>query len=358
MPPQRVPRTQTRRRAEYSPAKRAYLCGQIDAGVSYRNLADETKIPVSTIKYIVKRFRVNNTFESAPRGGKRKTSKRTDRNLLRSVQRTPKQPFAELQQNVAPEVSRRTIARRLAESGIKKWLAAERPLLEDHHAAQRLEWAEKYKDMSEEDWLKVTWSDECTVEKRDGEGQVWVFRTRYQKWDKEKIKGVQKSGRVTQMVWCCFEGGKKGPCIECIGDPDSKRGGVTGRVYLNILKENLPEFIGDNSIFMQDNARVHTYKPVIKWLDDEGITVMVWPPYSPDLNPIEHVWPILKKNLHDHYPELATMKGGRPKVQAVLIPALKHCWDMIEPSVFENLARTMPNRVQAVFKAKGWYTKY
>ena len=85
---------------------------------------------------------------------------------------------------------------------------------------------------------------------------------------------------------------------------------------------------------------------------------MKWLPYSRDLNPIEHVWPILNKNLHDHYLDLATMKGAAAKIEAALVPALKHHWEMIEPSVFENLARTMPNRVRAVIEAKGWYTKY
>jgi transposase len=42
-------------------------------------------------------------------------------------------------------------------------------------------------------------------------------------------------------------------------------------------------------IFMQNNAHIHTAKKVKKWFEDEGIPVMEWPPYSPDLNPIEHL---------------------------------------------------------------------
>ena len=52
----------------------------------------------------------------------------------------------------------------LATADIKKWRAAERPVLEQKHAAARLEWALKYKDWTETDWERVIWSDECKIE--------------------------------------------------------------------------------------------------------------------------------------------------------------------------------------------------
>ena len=189
MPPQPVPRTQTRRR-ESSPTFRALLVGRILAGEKQKDVAKKTGMSKSTLSRIYKRYREGKGFTSAPRGGPRKTSKRTDWKLLIQVKRSSKMPLRELQQNVVPEISKRTINRRLAESDIKKWLAAERPLLEKEHAAQRLEWALKHKDWTEEDWLKVDWSDECSVERSEGEANVWVFRTRYQslkrRWSKEK----------------------------------------------------------------------------------------------------------------------------------------------------------------------------
>ena len=52
----------------------------------------------------------------------------------------------------------------------------------------------------------------------------------------------------------------------------------------------LLEAIGNTFILMQDNARAHTARMYMTFLDDEGITVMNWPARSPDLNPIEHAF--------------------------------------------------------------------
>src|SRR5437667_2452910 len=113
------------------------------------------------------------------------------------------------------------------------------------------------------------------------------------------------------------------------GDPESARGGVTARIYLNILQEGLPTIMDADTIFMQDNAPIHGEKTVKRWLSDMAFTVMDWPPYSPDLNPIEHLWFPLKENVHRLHPELISMKGAPDTIKDVLARACIEGWEAI-----------------------------
>ena len=85
---------------------------------------------------------------------------------------------------------------------------------------------------------------------------------------------------------------------------------------------------------------------------------MEWPPYSPDLNPIEHCWKRLKEKLQNQHPELKTCGGGKAAIQAKLREVLPEVWDQIESDYLHSLCRSMCTRVNAVIQAKGWYTKY
>lgn len=61
--------------------------------------------------------------------------------------------------------------------------------------------------------------------------------------------------------------------------------------------ERVRQTIGVEPIFQQDNAPIHNAHLVSDWFISEGILTETWPPYSPDLNPIEHVWVRLKEKL-------------------------------------------------------------
>ena len=82
---------------------------------------------------------------------------------------------------------------------------------------------------------------------------------------------------------------------------------------------------------------------------DQNIQQLDWPGNSPDLNPIENLWAILKKKIAQK----------RPSSQSELHYWIRHIWAQeIQPAVCRRLVLSMPDRIRAVLKAKGWPTKY
>ncbi len=62
-------------------------------------------------------------------------------------------------------------------------------------------------------------------------------------------------------------------------------------------------------IFQQDLAPAHTAKGTKSWFNDHGVTVLDWPANSPDLNPIENLWGIVKRKMRDTIPNNADEEG-------------------------------------------------
>ncbi len=77
---------------------------------------------------------------------------------------------------------------------------------------------------------------------------------------------------------------------------------------------------------------------------------MDWPAQSPDLNPIEHLWVHLKKQL-SAYPTPSNRINE-------LWECTQQEWEAIEPAVVQNLIESMPRRVEEVYRANGEYTDY
>jgi transposase len=103
-------------------------------------------------------------------------------------------------------------------------------------------------------------------------------------------------------------------------------------------------------IFQQDNDRKHTSKVSMDFFKANNYKLLFWPANSPDLNPIEHLWHYVKQQLQKYETPVDSTYELWERIQEV--------WNAIPKEVCENLVDSMPDRVQAVKRAKGRQTKY
>ncbi|GFY00208.1 transposable element Tc3 transposase [Trichonephila clavipes] len=94
----------------------------------------------------------------------------------------------------------------------------------------------------------------------------------------------------------------------------------------------------------------HRANIVDECLQSEDITRMDWPAYSPDLNPIEHVWDMLGRQIADRQPP--------PTCLPELGRALLDEWCNILQHQIDNLILSMPWRCKACIALSGRHTPY
>ena len=66
-------------------------------------------------------------------------------------------------------------------------------------------------------------------------------------------------------------------------------GGYSANLYLEVLEDQLPSCWQPGLVFVQDNTPIHNAKKVQAWFAENAIPVTDWLPFSPNLNPIEHI---------------------------------------------------------------------
>ncbi|GFT34036.1 transposable element Tc3 transposase [Trichonephila clavipes] len=105
--------------------------------------------------------------------------------------------------------------------------------------------------------------------------------------------------------------------------------------------------MGAEFLFMDDNARPHRANIVNECLQSEVITCMDWPAYSPDLNPIEHVWDMLGRRIAARQPPPTCL----PELRRALLDE----WCNISQDRIDNLILSMLRRCHFLGRAQDWY---
>ncbi len=125
---------------------------------------------------------------------------------------------------------------------------------------------------------------------------------------------------------------------------------MNSQMYCSILKEKmLPSLraLGHRALFQHDNDPKHTSKATIGFLKKNRVKVIQWLSMSPDLNPIEHLWGILKRQVEHHSPS---------SIQSLKEVILEE-WKKIDLAKCRQLVHSMPRILGAVIKNHGGHTK-
>ncbi len=222
---------------------------------------------------------------------------------------------------------------------------ATKPLLNQRQRQKHLTWAVEKNNWTVAQWSKVLFSDGSKFCISFGNQGPRVWRKSGEAQNPCCLKSSVKFPQSV-MIWAAMSSAGVGPLCFL-------KSTVKAAIYQEILEHfmlpSADKLYGDaDFIFQQDLAPAHTAKGTKSWFSDHGVTVLDWPANSPDLNPIENLWGIVKRKMRD----------TRPNNADDLKATVKETWASIPPQQCHKLITSMPRRIEAVIKAKVAPAKY
>jgi transposase len=288
------------KKASLSDVQRAQIVTLHKEGYSERKIAVKICCSKTAVHTAISKFENEGSYSDKKRTGRpRKTTKRDDNLMKLIVSRSPTSSCKKVQANLLQkgcEVSVSTVSRRLSKEfelksykPVKKMTPAMRK--------KRLDFARRHQTWTVGDWNKVMFSDESTFQQFTSR-QQHVRRPVGKRFDVKYTIPTMKHP-PSQMIWGAFShNGTAGLYFL------PQKTTMNGERYLGLLKEKLDIHmtIHKCAIFMHDGAPCHRSRVVQGYLAEKNIQVLEWPGNSPDLNPIENLWSVMKQKVSEKQP--------------------------------------------------------
>ena len=318
-------------------------------GQRQQHVARHFGVHVSTIERLVRRLRETGRVADRPRSG-RVTSQRQDRAIRLAHLRNRHLTATETAVNTVGSHNRpihpKIVRNRLREFGLR----ARRPNvglpLSRARSARRMAWvtAQAPRRFPMRQWRRVFFTDESRFTLFRADGRRRLYRRRGERFADACVFERDRYGGGSVMVWGGISHGVKSPLIVVPGN-------LTAVRYRDeILRPVAVPLVQQHQMtFQHDNARPHVARVCQDFLANKNIVPLDWPPYSPDLSPIEHLWDELDRRVRCR---------NTPNTLGQLRTALLEEWENIPMRKINAMVNSMPRRIRAVKNARWGHTRY
>ena len=329
----------------------------LDCGLSQRAIAAKLGVSKGAIHDAIQRQRAHGTQQTRPRSGRPGAlDTRDHRRLVREILANPGKPWKHF--GSIFEVSDDTVRKAAASMGFHKRHKRGKPFLTPQAIAKRLQWA---KDNKEQDWRRVIFTDESAIEMGLDITMNFTIRKEGEQYLPQHLQRTFRSSRKSLMVWGAIAHNKKWDLVR-LSIPSSevqeKGKGMNGEKYVRMVlngplkraTRQLRTARWRDILVVEDGAPCHTCKLAKEARSKLGIPSLIHPPSSPDLNPIENVWHLLKTKVSQLPTRATNLDMLWEQVQA--------CWADIDQGYINKVIDGMPERVEAVRQARGEVTRF
>ncbi|EWS74075.1 DDE family endonuclease (macronuclear) [Tetrahymena thermophila SB210] len=266
---------------------------------------------------------------------------------------------AEVSQSLNLNVSVDTIIRRAKENQIQGYLPLKKPLLNQEKANKRLDFAiniKKQLDSKNLNLKNFIFTDETKLRLFQSEvsGNVYIKCKKEERLEPKNVIGSVKYGGGGICFWGSIS-------YVGVGELHMIQENITGEIYSKqILEKALVNSLQKMNINVKDaiifedldpkhSMRCKTSENTAKKMNFN--IVQDYPPASPDVNPIENIWSLLKGQITKQAP--SSLQELEKISQKKWMRFNKDRY-----SVLKNLILSFPRRIEEVIQSKGWYTKY
>lgn len=316
-------------------------------------MKDRHHIDVSKrgIQKIVNKYKTEGIYADRKRSGRPpKLSKRSQRIIRRLSLKNRSMSLTNIartcNRHSIQHVSRCTVHRILNKYGLRSHPAVCKPLVNDKQRKMRMQWARSKQHWDVDKWAHVVFSDESMFRTHNHSRSQRIRRFHHEGLSPICTKKVVLHG-VQIHVWGCFS--RFG-----VGILKRIHGTLNSETYQNKIINDI-DVVGKCLVFplhrfilQHDNAPCHRSASTLSFISERQIDTLDWPANSPDANPIENLWHLIKIKMND----LGPLNADEMWVE------LQKIWYNIPTSLCRKLVDSMPRRVTSIIKMKGYPTKY